>query len=149
MPPIVANINFTYNLTGTLTITGSCADPQRGFTNTSVSIIPQPTTSSTTTSTTRTTSSSTTTSTIASTTTTLIECPNVCCVGQAQYTEKTCPEDQDCVNNKCRAKIDYTIVIIVVLVIIVFISIPYVIYTYFIKKKSKETFNQLYRKYRR
>jgi len=134
-PPVVSSIKFTPLTTDTLTITGTCFEPTRG--PTVINVYPSPSTSSST-------SASSTSS--SSTTTSLSECPYDCCVEESQYTTKFCPEDSECINNKCEGGTDYSILIIV-LAVILLIAVPFLLYAYFIRKKSKEKFDQLYRKW--
>lgn len=131
-PPVVSRITFTPSSTAALTLTGNCFEPTRG--PTVVNVYPA-------------TSTSTSSSSSSSTTTTLSECPHECCVGESQYVETPCSEGKECVNNKCEGGADYLGIIIIALVIIVVIAVPFLLYIYLVRKKSKEKFDQLYRRW--
>jgi len=129
-PPAISSVKFTVSYSGVVTITAVCYDPSRG--PNAVSVRPATTTS---------TSSSTTTIE-------LQECPsgNECC-NITGYKIKSCPAGQTCNKNKCEGGADYSGIILVIFIILILIAIPFLLYVYFIRRKSKEKFDQLYRRW--
>jgi len=136
-PPVTSSIKFIHNSTGMLTVTGACSEPQKGPITVNVSIISSNVTSSTTTS-----STSSTTTTIE-----LKECPqNECCVSRSGYEDKSCPEGQTCKGNKCQGGEGGGMLSIAILVIAVLVGV-YFLYFFVLKKRTKLTYDTLYRKW--
>jgi len=133
-PPVASSIKFTSNSSGVVTITATCYNPTRG--PSVISVSPATTTSSSTT------SSSTTT------TVELKECPTEYqCCNVTEYKIKSCSAGQACNKNKCEAVADYSGIIIIIFIILILIAAPFLLYSYFIRRKSKEKFDQLYKRW--